>query len=82
MEYKPYLCEYRYNGAVWSLEIYAASREEAAARLAAIGGGRVLGVVKVRVKVPVGPIARLLRFLRKRSKSATVADLTGSTDLD
>ena len=48
-----YLISYWHDGAWWSLDLPAADADDAAARLAAIGRGRVDGVVKA--KIPVAP---------------------------
>ena len=43
--YKIYLCEYRFEGETWSVEIPATSFEEAKLRMGALQHGNVAGVL-------------------------------------
>lgn len=61
-EFKTYLCEYGYSGDRWCLELKAASREDAEARLKALAFGRVEGEIMVSGKVPFGGFLRNLFF--------------------
>lgn len=61
-EFKTYLCEYGYGGDRWCLELKAASREDAEARLKALAFARVEGEVVLSGKVPLGGLWRRLFF--------------------
>jgi hypothetical protein len=56
---KIYLCEYRYEGIQYSIEIPAKSYEDATARLKYLSQGRVLGEVKAIIPYRIGWIAQL-----------------------
>lgn len=49
--YKTYLCEYRFDGETWGIDIPARSAEEAKERLQRIGHGRVVGTLEGVVRV-------------------------------
>jgi hypothetical protein len=51
--YKIYLCDYRYEGHTWSIEIHATSFEDATKRLRAIQQGEIVGELKASVFIPV-----------------------------
>jgi hypothetical protein len=57
-KFKTYLCEYGHDGARWCVEVKAASREDAAARLKAMAFARVEGEVVLSGKVPLGGLLR------------------------
>jgi hypothetical protein len=52
-EYKIYLCDYRYEGHKWSIEIPATSFEDARKRLNALRYGEVVGELKLSLPIPV-----------------------------
>ena len=62
-EDKPYLCEYRHEGATWSVEIHASSFEDAENRLKALSRGKVLGEIKLTIPVMPGWFAKAVSKL-------------------
>ncbi len=63
-EFKNYLCEYQYGDSYWGLEIKAASRSDALARLKAISYGEVKGEIYVKIPIKVGVVAKFLTWFR------------------
>ena len=49
--FKTYLCDYRYEGNVYSVEICATSFEDAEARRKALSHGKIIGVLKMNIPV-------------------------------
>ena len=52
-ESKTYLCDYKYEGATWSIEIKATSFEDAQKRLRALVRGEIVGELKFSIPVPL-----------------------------
>lgn len=44
--YKQFVCEYRFDGKTWDIDIYARSWEEAKKKLKCVSSGEVLGIVE------------------------------------
>ena len=42
-KYKTYICDYSFNGSLWSIDICAKSWEEAKQRILAISNGKIIG---------------------------------------
>jgi hypothetical protein len=53
-EFKTYLFEYPYQGEHWGFEIKAASKEDAEARVKALGWARYQGETFLKIPVPMG----------------------------
>jgi hypothetical protein len=49
--YKTYLCDYLYEGEIWSIEIKAKSFDDAAARVIAIRKGKIIGEKKASIPI-------------------------------
>ena len=62
---KYYLCDYRYEGEKWCIEIPAESWEDAKARLKRIAHADVVGEVKATVPVQPRVWTQLIETLRK-----------------
>lgn len=62
-EEKTYLCDYQYEGALWSVEIVASSFEDAERRLRALGRGKVAGEVQLVIPVPTKWTTRLVELV-------------------
>jgi hypothetical protein len=56
---KRFLCEYRFQGSTWAIEIRATSHKEAEERLRQISQGKVLGEVKGKLPVEIGWLVKL-----------------------
>jgi hypothetical protein len=61
------LIEYQFEGASWNLELQAASRDDAEARLKALPWARLLGEIAFSASVPESWITRLTSKLFRRS---------------
>lgn len=57
-DFKPYLFEYRYDGAEWSIEIMATSRADAEQRIRALTWARYKGELVAKIPVPAGNLIR------------------------
>jgi hypothetical protein len=64
------LIEYQYDGASWCLELQAASRADAEARLKALPWARLLGEVAFSASIPESWISRQLAKLFHRRTDA------------
>jgi hypothetical protein len=62
-KFNRYLIEYQYDGASWNLELQAASRADAEARLKALPWARLLGEVAFSASVKESGVTRLLAKL-------------------
>jgi hypothetical protein len=60
------LIEYQYEGSTWCLELQAASRADAEARLKALPWARLLGEVAFSASVPESWVTRQLAKLFRR----------------
>jgi hypothetical protein len=49
---KQFVCEYRFDGSKWSVEVWASTLEEAEMKLRAMGKGKVLG--QLAATIPAG----------------------------
>lgn len=58
-----YLFSYEFQGSRWSLEIPATSAAEAQARLDRMAAARYDGEVHMSIRIPTGPVERLLARL-------------------
>jgi hypothetical protein len=56
---KRFLCEYRFQGSNWAIEISAESHQEAEERIKQISQGKVLGEIKAKLPASVGWFAKL-----------------------
>lgn len=64
-EYKRHLFEYRHDGAEWGIEIFAASKEDAKARLRSLAFARYEGEVAAKIAIPgAGLIHRIVSRFR------------------
>ncbi|MBP0439443.1 hypothetical protein [Tianweitania sediminis] len=61
--FKPYLFEYRHQGADWGIEILATSPADAQERLKALAWARYKGETVAKIKVPGGGALSFLRRL-------------------
>ena len=57
---KTYLCDYSYEGTLWSVEIVASSFEDAEKRLQALSRGKVAGEVKVVIPLPTTWLTKVM----------------------
>jgi hypothetical protein len=56
---KSFLCEYKFQGSTWAIELRAESHKEAEERLEQISHGKVLGEIKTKLPVGIGWLAKL-----------------------
>jgi hypothetical protein len=63
---KSFLCEYRFQGSTWAIEIKAESHAEAEKRMQLISQGIVLGEIKRKLPVEVGWLAKLWVTVKNR----------------
>jgi hypothetical protein len=63
-QWASHLFSYRFEGGEWSIEIRARGREEAEARLRALGWAQYDGVLLARIPAAAGPLVRLVTRLR------------------
>lgn len=61
-EFEIYLCDYRYEGKIYSVEICATSFEDAEARRRALSHGKIIGVLKMSIPVNESWYYAILRF--------------------
>ena len=61
-KFKIYLCNYRYEGKVYSIEICATSFEDAEARRKALNHGEIIGVLEMSIPVNQSLYFAILRF--------------------
>jgi len=64
-EQKYYLCDYRYEGETWCIEIPAESWEDAKARLKRMAYAEVVGEIKATFPVQLGVWVKVLIWLKK-----------------
>lgn len=67
-KFSRYLIEYQYEGATWNLELQAASRADAEARLKALPWARLLGEITFSASLNESGFTRLLaKLFRQRT---------------
>jgi hypothetical protein len=62
--FRPFLFSYRYEGAEWNIEVPARSWDDAKKRVSALTFARCEGEVIARMPAALGPMARLVAFIR------------------
>jgi hypothetical protein len=67
--FKPFLFSYWYEGAEWNIEVPARSREDAKKRVSALTLARCDGEVIARMPAALGPVARILAFIRNACRA-------------
>ena len=61
-EFDIYLCNYRYKGKVYSIDICATSFEDAEARRKALSNGKIIGILKMSIPVNQSLYFAILKF--------------------
>jgi hypothetical protein len=57
-DYEKFICDYLFEGNLWSVHIYAKSFDEANQRIRKIADGKIIGISKAEIPYQLGWIAK------------------------
>jgi hypothetical protein len=64
-EYHEFICDYSFDGQMWSVHIHAKSFAEAEERLKKIAHGKIVGMSKVEIPYELGWLAKGFVWLKQ-----------------